>query len=172
MSKIVVENKINSFNQVISVDGDKSISIRSLLIGSQSYGMCKINNIPKSEDIMSTIEGLRRLGVRISIKGKACSIYGKGLNSFDFKKNIIINAGNSGTFARLLLGLLIKTPNIIKIVGDKSLSRRDFQRVISPLCEFGASFYNNDSAKLPLKILGSEYVRPINYFEKKGICAM
>ena len=168
MAKIVVENKINNFNQVISVDGDKSISIRSLLIGSQSYGICKINNLPKSEDIMSTIVGLRKLGVKILIKGKACSIYGKGLNSFKYKKNIIINAGNSGTFARLLLGLLIKTPNLIKIVGDKSLSRRDFQRVILPLREFGASFYNNGGAKLPLKILGSEYVKPINYFEKRG----
>ena len=67
-----------------------------------------------------------------------------------------------------MLGLLIKTPNLIKIIGDKSLSRRDFQRVILPLREFGASFYNNGGAKLPLKILGSEYVRPINYFEKKG----
>jgi len=168
MAKIVVENKINNFNQVISVDGDKSISIRSLLIGSQSYGICKINNLPKSDDIISTILGLRKLGVKILIKGKSCSIYGKGLNSFDFKKNIIINAGNSGTFARLLLGLLIKTPNLIKIIGDKSLSRRDFQRVTLPLREFGASFYNNGSAKLPLKILGSEYVRPINYFEQKG----
>ena len=168
MAKIVVENKINNFNQVISVDGDKSISIRSLLIGSQSYGICKIDNLPKSDDIISTILGLRKLGVKILIKGKSCSIYGKGLNSFDFKKNIIINAGNSGTFARLLLGLLIKTPNLIKIIGDKSLSRRDFQRVTLPLREFGASFYNNGSAKLPLKILGSEYVRPINYFEQKG----
>ena len=168
MSKIVVENKISNFNKVISVDGDKSISIRSLLIGSQSFGICKINNLSKSDDIMSTIIGLRKLGVKILIKGKACSIYGKGLNGFEFKKNIIINAGNSGTFARLLLGLLIKTPNLIKIVGDKSLSQRDFQRVISPLGEFGASFYNNDNGKLPLKILGSEYIRPINYFEKKG----
>ena len=168
MSKIVVENKISNFNKVISVDGDKSISIRSLLIGSQSFGICKINNLSKSDDIMSTIIGLRKLGVKILIKGKSCSIYGKGLNGFEFKKNIIINAGNSGTFARLLLGLLIKTPNLIKIVGDKSLSQRDFQRVISPLGEFGASFYNNDNGKLPLKILGSEYIRPINYFEKKG----
>ena len=145
MAKIVIENKINNFNKVISVDGDKSISIRSLLIGSQSYGICKISNLPNSEDIISTIEGLRKLGVKILIKGKACSVYGKGLNSFDFKKNIVINAGNSGTFARLLLGLLIKTPHLIKIIGDKSLSHRDFKRVILPLS-----------------------VRPINYFEKKG----
>ena len=168
MAKIVVENKIDNFNKVIYVDGDKSLSIRSLLIGSQSYGICKINNLPKSEDIMSTIAGLQKLGVKISLQGNTCSVYGKGLNSFNFKKYICINAGNSGTFARLLLGLLIKTPNLIKIIGDKSLSQRDFQRVITPLSEFGASFYNNNRAKLPLKILGSEYIKPINYFEKRG----
>ena len=168
MAKIVVENKIDNFNKVIYVDGDKSLSIRSLLIGSQSYGICKINNLPKSEDIMSTIAGLQKLGVKISLSGNTCSVYGKGLNSFNFKKYICINAGNSGTFARLLLGLLIKTPNFIKITGDKSLSQRDFQRVITPLSEFGASFYNNNRAKLPLKILGSEYIKPINYFEKRG----
>ena len=168
MAKIVVENKIDNFNKVIYVDGDKSLSIRSLLIGSQSYGICKINNLPKSEDIMSTIAGLQKLGVKISLQGNTCSVYGKGLNSFNFKKYICINAGNSGTFARLLLGLLIKTPNFIKITGDKSLSQRDFQRVITPLSEFGASFYNNNRAKLPLKILGSEYIKPINYFEKRG----
>ena len=168
MAKIVVENKIDNFNKVIYVDGDKSLSIRSLLIGSQSYGICKINNLPKSEDIMSTIVGLQKLGVKITLHGNTCSVYGKGLNSFNFKKYICINAGNSGTFARLLLGLLIKTPNFIKITGDKSLSQRDFQRVITPLSEFGASFYNNNRAKLPLKILGSEYIKPINYFEKRG----
>ena len=51
--------KIKAFNKVINVDGDKSLSIRSLLIGSQSYGICKIRNLPKSEDILSTIEGLK-----------------------------------------------------------------------------------------------------------------
>ena len=55
-------------------------------------------------------------------------------------KNISINAGNSGTFARLILGLLIKSPYEIKIIGDDSLSRRDFKRVIDPLKKFGAKF--------------------------------
>ena len=65
MVKIVIQKKIKDFNKVISVDGDKSLSIRSLLIGSQSYGICKIKNLPKSEDILSTIDGLRKLGIKI-----------------------------------------------------------------------------------------------------------
>ena len=70
MTKIVIQNKPKRFNKVINVDGDKSISIRSLLIGSQSYGICKISNLSNSEDIMSTIIGLKKLGVRILRKKK------------------------------------------------------------------------------------------------------
>ena len=91
MAKIVIQKKIKAFNKVINVDGDKSLSIRSLLIGSQSYGICKIRNLPKSEDILSTIEGLKKLGVRIKFINNLCYVYGNGLNGFDYKKNISIN---------------------------------------------------------------------------------
>ena len=168
MAKLVLKKKIKDFNKVISVDGDKSISIRSLLIGSQSYGICKIKNLPKSDDILSTIDGLKKLGIKIRFKDKTCYLHGNGLNGFDYKKNIVINAGNSGTFARLLLGLLVKSSYPVKIIGDKSLSRRDFQRVTSPLKQFGARFVSKNESNLPLTISGSEYLRPINYFEKKG----
>ena len=168
MVKIVIKKRISEFNKVINVDGDKSLSIRSLLVGSQSFGICKIKNLPQSEDILSTISGLKKLGIKILFKNKICFIYGNGLNGFNYKKNIVINAGNSGTFARLLLGLLVKTPYMLKIIGDKSLSRRDFERIINPLEQFGATFIANNKKTLPLKILGSEYLRPINFFEKKG----
>jgi len=168
MVKIVIKKRISEFNKVINVDGDKSLSIRSLLVGSQSFGICKIKNLPQSEDILSTISGLKKLGIKILFKSKICFIYGNGLNGFNYKKNIVINAGNSGTFARLLLGLLVKTPYMLKIIGDKSLSRRDFERIINPLEQFGATFIANNKKTLPLKILGSEYLRPINFFEKKG----
>ena len=168
MTKIVIQKKIKAFNKVINVDGDKSLSIRSLLIGSQSYGVCKIRNLPKSEDILSTIEGLKKLGIKIYFKNKICFLHGNGLNGFNYKKNITINAGNSGTFARLLLGLLIKSPYEIKLIGDSSLSKRDFQRITDPLKKFGATFKSKNKRNLPLKILGTEFLRPIKYLEKKG----
>ena len=168
MAKIIIQEKIKKFNKTIRVDGDKSLSIRSLLIGSQSYGLCKIKNLSKSGDILSTINGLKKLGIKIVFKNEICYLYGKGLNGFNYKKNILINAGNSGTFARLLLGLLIKTPHEIKLVGDKSLSKRDFRRIMDPLKEFGANFKSQNKNNLPLKILGTEFLKPINYFEKKG----
>ena len=168
MVKIVIQKRIKDFNKVINVDGDKSLSIRSLLIGSQAYGISKIKNLPNSEDILSTINGLRKLGINIFFKKKICYLSGNGLNGFNYKKNIVIDAGNSGTFARLLLGLLVKSPYTVKIIGDKSLSRRDFQRIVDPLEKFGAKFVSKSKKNLPLKIIGSEYLKPINYFEKKG----
>ena len=127
MVKIVIQKKIKNFKKIIKVDSDKSLSIRSLLISSQSFGLCKINNLSKSGDILSTVKGLKKLGIKIIFKNKFCYVYGNGLNGFDYKKNISIDAGNSGTFARLILGLLVKSPYAIKLIGDKSLSKRDFR---------------------------------------------
>ena len=103
----------------------------------------------------------------LSVK-KNCYIYGKGLNGFNYKKNIVLNAGNSGTFARLILGLLIKSPFYIKLIGDKSLSQRDFERVILPLQKMGANFKINSKKTLPLEIIGSTFVNPIHYSENIG----
>ena len=86
MVKVVIKKRVNQFNEVINVDGDKSLSIRSLLIGSQSFGICKIKNLPKSEDILSTISGLKKLGIKIYFRDKICFIHGKGLNGFEYKK--------------------------------------------------------------------------------------
>ena len=165
---LFINIKRNSFKKTISIDGDKSISIRALLLGSQAYGKTLIQNILLSEDIMNSINCLKKLGVKISFNKKNCYVYGKGLNGFEYKKNIVLNAGNSGTFARLILGLLVKSPYYIKLVGDKSLSQRDFERVISPLQKVGANFKVNIKKTLPLQIIGSEFINPIHYIENRG----
>ena len=166
--RLLIRNKCNSFKKTISIDGDKSISIRALLLGSQAYGKTSIENILLSEDITNSIKCLKKLGIKIFFNKKNCYVYGRGLNGFEYKKNIVLNAGNSGTFARLVLGLLIKSPYYIKLVGDKSLSQRDFERVISPLQKVGASFKFNKKKTLPLQIIGSNFTNPIHYFEKRG----
>ncbi len=168
VKKLFINHYYNSFKKTISVDGDKSISIRALLLGSQAYGKTCIENILLSEDIMNSVNCLKKLGVKISLNKKKCIVYGKGLNGFEYKKNIILNAGNSGTFARLILGLLVKSPHYIKLTGDSSLSKRDFNRVILPLQKIGANFKINKKKTLPLKIIGSNYINPILYHENKG----
>ena len=168
VKKLIINNKNNSFKKTISIDGDKSISIRALLLGSQAYGKTLIENILLSEDIINSINCLKKLGIKIFLNKKNCSIYGNGLNGFEYKKNIVLNAGNSGTFARLILGLLVKSPYYIKIIGDKSLSQRDFERVILPLQKIGANFKVNNKKTLPLKIVGSSFINPIHYIENRG----
>tara|TARA_Y100001958_G_scaffold127141_1_gene95001 strand:+ start:985 stop:2316 length:1332 start_codon:yes stop_codon:yes gene_type:complete len=170
MSKnfILIDKKIKSFNKNIIVDGDKSLSIRWALIASQAIGTSKAKNLLRSEDVNNTLRCLKKLGIKISQNQSICSIEGRGLNGFIFKKNMTLDAGNSGTLGRLILSLLIKSPYKIKIVGDKSLSKRDFSRVIEPLKKIGANFYPNNKYKLPIYIKGTDYLRPINYFEKRG----
>ena len=147
--KLFINYKYNSFKKTISVDGDKSISIRALLLGSQAYGKTFIENILLSEDIINSINCLKKLGIKIFLKKKKCFIFGNGISGFNYKKNIVLDAGNSGTFARLILGLLIKSPYYIRLIGDKSLSQRDFERVISPLQKMGVNFKVNNKKTLP-----------------------
>ncbi len=168
MKPILIENKISNFSKRINVDADKSISIRWALFASQAIGKSTAYNLLMSEDVLSAIKCLKKLGIKVNLTKKKCEIYGNGINGFNFKKNIVLNAGNSGTLGRLILPLLIKSPEKIKLVGDKSLSKRDFTRIINPLQKFGAEFFPNKRKKIPLYIKGSNYIRPINYIENKG----
>ena len=72
------------------------------------------------------------------------------MNGYNYKKSIVLNAKNSGTLGRLIAGILIDTPFPIKIVGDESLSKRDFKRITEPLSKFGASFRLRNNYSLPL----------------------
>ena len=90
-----------------------------------------------SEDVLTTIRAIKKFGVKVIIKKDLCIVHGLGIDGYKYKKNITINAGNSGTLGRLISGILIDTPFPIKIIGDKSLSRRDFKRVADPLKKFG-----------------------------------
>jgi len=168
LNYVSISNKINKFNYTIdNIGGDKSLSIRWALMASQALGKSKGFNILNSEDVNNTIASLKKLGIKIKKKRNYCEIHGKGLNSFSYKNNTTIDAGNSGTFARLIMGVLANSKNSVIIKGDKSLSSRDFGRVIKPLNLFGVQI-NSKKNKLPLKIKGNSFLRPINYFEKKG----
>ena len=165
---IYISKIIKKFKKKIKVNGDKSLSIRWALMASQAIGKSRAYNLLKSEDVLSTLNCLKKLGIKIAFKNKYCEIKGNGINSFIYKNNLTINAGNSGTLGRLILALLIKSPKKIKLIGDKSLSKRDFARVIDPLKKFGAIFYPKNKNTLPIYIKGSDFIRPINYFESKG----
>ena len=166
MKKILnIKKKIKPFNKTIFVEGDKSLSIRWVLISSLSKKKSIAYNLLKSEDVLSAIECIKTLGSKVKFEKNKCEIIGNG---FHIKKKgkILINAGNSGTLGRIILGLLINSKNKIKLVGDKSLSKRDFSRVIEPLKKFGANF--NTKKNLPLTMKGLENPKAIKYFETRG----
>ena len=166
---VISQNRIAGFNKILKVDSDKSISIRTLLISSISQGISKIDNILESEDIFSTIECLRKLGVKIKKIKKSYFVYGKGFGSFAIKNNAVLNCGNSGTLTRLLIGILSTTPGLkVNITGDKSLKKRDMTKLIDLMGEFGASFSKNKSY-LPFQITSSSMPLGIKY--KSGISA-
>ena len=169
MSKILLINKkIKQFDKQIQVSGDKSLSIRWVLLASQAIGKSKGYNLLMSEDVVAALECIKKLGIKVIVHKNYCEIFGNGINGFKYKNNLTIDAKNSGTLGRLLLGLLIKSPKKIRIIGDKSLSKRDFSRVTIPLEKFGAKFYYKTKNKLPLSILGSQSANGIKYIEKKG----
>ena len=169
MSKaIIIEKKINAFKKKIVVTGDKSISIRWILFSSLAEGVSKAENLLISEDVMAAINSIKKLGIKVSLKGNICKIFGKGINGYNYKKNLIINAENSGTLGRLILGFLINSPYPIKLIGDESLSKRDFKRISDPLSKFGAIFKLKNDKNLPLKLYGSKKLKSIKYNEKKG----
>ena len=169
MSKtLLIKNKIKQFDKQIQVDGDKSLSIRWVLLASQAIGRSKGYNLLMSEDVTAALDCVKKLGIKVKLHRNYCEILGNGIDGFKYKKNLTINAKNSGTLGRLILGLLIKSPNKIRIVGDKSLSKRDFSRVTKPLKKFGVKFYYKTKDKLPLSILGTQSAKGIKYLEDKG----
>ena len=166
-NSIKINHKINSFNKTITIPGDKSLSIRWVLFSSMAKGKSKAFNLLLSEDVVAAINAIKKLGIKVKINKKDCVIFGNGPKGYIYKKNITINAENSGTLGRLIAGILIDSPYKIKIIGDKSLSKRDFGRIAEPLNKFGAKIKLTKKG-LPLTIKGNKNLHPIRYTEHKG----
>ena len=104
---IIFKKKLKKYNKTIHIPGDKSLSIRWVLFSSLASGISKAQNLLMSEDVFSALNALKKLGIKVILNKKFCKIYGKGFNGYKFKKNITLNARNSGTFGRLILGFLV-----------------------------------------------------------------
>ena len=167
-NSIVIKKKLKNYNKKIVVSGDKSISIRWVLFASLASGNSKAENLLISEDVKAAIKTVRKLGIKVISNNKFCKIYGKGINGFNYKRNLTLNAENSGTLGRLILGFLINTTKPIKLIGDKSLSTRDFKRISDPLSKFGGVFKLKNKKNLPLTIYESKNLRSISYLENRG----
>ena len=166
-NSVIISKKILKFDKIISANPDKSLSIRWALMAAQAIGKSKGYNILNSEDVNNTLKSLKKLGVNLKKRKNYCEIEGVGLNGFNFKNNTEINCENSGTLARLICGILAKTNKTVILKGDASLSKRDFSRVIKPLNLLGVKIISN-SKRLPLKIKGTNFLKPIEFEENIG----
>ena len=105
-NQVQIDKIIKPFNKQITVPSDKSLSIRCILFSSIALGKSKIFNLLQSEDVTNSIKAIKKIGVRCINKKNYLEIYGVGINGFKIKNKTTINAGNSGTLARCILGLL------------------------------------------------------------------
>jgi len=119
------------------VDGDKSISHRSIMFGALADGDTKVNRILEGEDVLATIEAFRKMGVQIIQDEGFYLIHGVGINGLT-QPDSILDMGNSGTAFRLMAGILAGQPWTATMGGDASLSGRPMGRIIKPLTEMGA----------------------------------
>jgi len=155
LKKLVV-HPAKTLKGTLTIPGDKSISHRAVMMGSLAYGTTRIEHFLTSADCLSTIAIFRALGVEIVQKGDRITIRGKGLNSLRAPR-AVLNAGNSGTTARILMGLLAAQPFSSRMTGDKYLRRRPMKRVMVPLAQMGARIQGSgDGHQLPVKIEGAK----------------
>lgn len=144
-----------------SVPGDKSISHRLAMLAAVAEGTTLIHNFAESIDCASTLECLRRLGVKVQRDGNHVEIEGRGLKGASAPSREL-DAGNSGTTVRLMSGLVAGFPFESIFTGDESLSRRPMKRIIDPLRRFGATLQARDDNYLPLKVKGGT-LKPIEF---------
>lgn len=152
---VLIKDKISSYNKKIIVPSDKSITHRCIILASQCCGISKIAGL-QSADILSTVNGLRRLGVRIEIKDGMFYVYGNAISGFK-KFTGIINCSNSGTSLRSFLGILTCYPWPVTLTGDASLRKRPVRRLTNYLERIGAIITHpkNKKFSLPVRIHGT-----------------
>ncbi len=147
----------------IAVPGDKSVSHRSLMLSTLAVGESVISGLLEAEDVLNTASAMRALGASV-LRGEdgTWHVRGVGVGAL-LEPEAPLDFGNSGTGARLALGLVASHPIAAVMVGDASLSRRPMGRVLAPLREMGATVIARDGDRLPLAIRGPATAAPIRY---------
>ena len=154
---------VNHLNGSIRVPGDKSISHRSIIFGSLAEGETKVYDILRGEDVLSTMQVFRDLGVEIEDKDGVVTIQGVGMDGLKAPQNAL-DMGNSGTSIRLISGVLAGTDFEVEMFGDDSLSKRPMDRVTLPLKKMGVTISGQTERDLlPLHLKGTKSLKPIQY---------
>ena len=158
-----LKTNVNHLKGSIRVPGDKSISHRSIIFGSLAEGETKVYDILRGEDVLSTIQVFRDLGVEIEDKDGVVTIQGVGMDGLKAPQKAL-DMGNSGTSIRLISGVLAGADFEVEMFGDDSLSKRPMDRVTLPLKKMGVSISGHTERDLPpLHLKGTKNLRPIQY---------
>ena len=158
-----LKTNVNHLKGSIRVPGDKSISHRSIIFGSLAEGETKVYDILRGEDVLSTMQVFRDLGVKIEDKDGVVTIQGVGMGGLKAPQKAL-DMGNSGTSIRLISGVLAGADFEVEMFGDDSLSKRPMDRVTLPLKKMGVSISGQTERDLPpLQLKGTKNLRPIQY---------
>ena len=158
-----LQTNIRHLHGSIRVPGDKSISHRSIIFGSLAEGETKVYDILRGEDVLSTMQVFRDLGVKIEDKDGVITIQGAGMDGLKAPQNAL-DMGNSGTSIRLISGVLAGADFEVEMFGDDSLSKRPMDRVTIPLKKMGVSISGQTERDLPpLHLKGTKNLIPIYY---------
>ncbi|MGD8325430.1 MAG: 3-phosphoshikimate 1-carboxyvinyltransferase [Sphingomonadales bacterium] len=155
--------KSKALKGTIQVPGDKSMSHRALMFGLVSLGETQIEGLLEGDDVLCTARAVEALGAQVIHHGPGkWSVHGVGLGALKEPQSAL-DMGNSGTAARLLMGLLASHDLTATFIGDESLSSRPMGRVTNPLEQMGASFQSREGGRLPLTMKGAQHPLPIRY---------
>ena len=158
-----LETKAQGLHGSLRIPGDKSISHRSIMFGSLAKGVTTVRDILRGEDVLSTMQVFRDLGVTIEDDGDVVRIHGVGFDGLKAPQNKL-DMGNSGTSIRLISGVLAGQDFDVEMFGDDSLSKRPMDRVTIPLRQMGVEVSGQTDRDLPpLKMQGSKSLKPIHY---------
>ena len=147
----------------VSIPGDKSISHRSLILGALAIGQTKITGLLEGQDVLDTARAMVGFGAKVEkIEGGDWYVDGVGVGGFA-EPETVVDCGNSGTGARLIMGAMATTPINVTFTGDHSLNSRPMGRVTDPLSKFGVATFGRSKGRLPMTIVGARSPIPIQY---------
>ena len=150
-----------------SVPGDKSISHRAVLFAAMAEGTSRVSGVLDSEDVRSSIKAVRALGAEVSLEKQPDGSLAGGITGWGARGPVQpdapVDCGNSGTTARLLMGVLAPWDVRVELTGDESLTRRPMRRITAPLMKMGVRFEPEGRETLPLTVCGSPVLRAVTY---------
>lgn len=157
----LISGRIDALTGETRVPGDKSISHRALMIGANAVGETRVNGLLEGDDVMATAESLRALGAEITkLPDGAWQVFGRGVGGLREPASVL-DLRNSGTGARLLMGIVAAHGFTSVFTGDHSLVGRPMERIMAPLRRMGASFVGRSGGRLPLAVTGTDSPLPI-----------